>query len=217
MQNNEFIYKYSCLFFLFGTFTIEYFKRTTFYKSDLDWDLLYIEEFLPARCVTLMSYSTSLTEVGLQMSPSSTVKEKFTPKPLCPFVFLSLTYWIFHNSTLYGCWALRSNRCPFYQNCTLRAGSPAHTTQGGTKGCLNAARDRVPGTLCSSSASARPGMDTGVPSPPFAPWGKPALCLQTELPGWLRPALLLAVHDKLLAGTGDASQQLFPISSRVRQ
>lgn len=36
MQNIEFIYKYSCLFFLFGTFTIKYFKRTTLYESDLD-------------------------------------------------------------------------------------------------------------------------------------------------------------------------------------
>lgn len=36
MQNNEFIYKYTCPSFLFGTFTIEYFKRTTFCKSDLD-------------------------------------------------------------------------------------------------------------------------------------------------------------------------------------
>lgn len=36
MQNKEFIYKYSCVLFLFGTFTIEYFERTTFDESDLD-------------------------------------------------------------------------------------------------------------------------------------------------------------------------------------
>lgn len=96
-----------------------------------------------------------------------------------------------------GTTCITQQQCLFYQNCTLRAGSPAWTAQGGTKGCLNGAQDRVPGILCSSSASARPGTDTGDSSPLLAPHvpaaasgsllGKPAMCLQTWAP-WLPEA-----------------------------
>lgn len=126
-----------------------------------------------------------------------------------------------------GTTCITQQQCLFDQNCTLRAGSPARTAQGGAKGCLNGAQDRVPRTLCSSSASARPETDRSALSPTCSPcagsslWfpageSQPCAC-RPELSGCLRPPLALAVCAKLLAGTGDASRQLLPICSRARQ